>query len=678
MGHSTLPKLGIIAGGGLAPGMLIDACRAQGRPFHVLAVSGHADPEIIGDAPVDWIKVGQAGSGFGLLKQAGVAQVVMIGHVTRPTLSDLTPDLRTAAFFARIGLKSLGDDGVLRAVVAEFESEGFTVLGLDDILADCLAPVGQMGRIAPDAQALADIERGCEVAKGLGALDVGQAVVVQQGIVLGVEAIEGTEKLLDRVGGLARSGPGGVLVKAKKPRQDGRVDLPAVGVKTVLQAHRAGLRGIAVEAGGTLMLGREQIVAEADLLGLFVTGIAAQDAARAEAAASTPVFYIIAGEASGDALGAALMAALRRRLGDHIRFFGIGGAAMSEQGLSSLFPMAELSVMGLAEVLPRIPHILGRLRQTIDHIGTVKPTAVITIDSWGFCGRVQKHLKQTMPSVKRLHYVAPMVWAWKAKRAKHLAHVLDGLLTLLPFEPPWFTREGLPTTFVGHPVIEQSFPPELGAQFRAEHGIPDGAPIVLLLPGSRRNETARLLPVYAQVARSLAALHPDVRLVVPTVAGVAREVTQAVNTWGVPVVVVEGLAEKRGAFAAARVALAASGSVTLELAMARVPVIVAYKLSPVSAYVATKFLGLKLRYISLVNILADKPIIPEYIQSNCRPEALVKAIEGLLVEGPERDEQIRNLTQAMGFLGLGGASPSDRAADAVLKATGFMGDGVDH
>ncbi len=263
-------KLGIVAGGGEFPGLVIAACRAEGRPFHVLALTGHADPAVIGDAPTDWIRLGAAGTGFTLLKQAGVNEVVMIGPVRRPTLRELAPDLRTTRFFAKVGLKALGDDGLLRAVAREIESEGFHLVGVDEVLADCLAPTGVFGAIAPDDQAQADIRRGYQVALGLGRLDVGQSVVVQQGIVLGVEAIEGTDRLIRRCADLRRDGPGGVLIKVRKPGQDRRLDLPTIGVTTLHEAAAAGLRGIAVDAGGTLVLGRAAVIAEADRLGLFV------------------------------------------------------------------------------------------------------------------------------------------------------------------------------------------------------------------------------------------------------------------------------------------------------------------------------------------------------------------------------------------------------------------------
>jgi len=266
-------KLGIVAGGGAFPGLVIEACRAEGRPFHVLALTGHANPAVIGDAAADWIRLGEAGTGFKLLRQAGVDEVVMVGPVRRPSPLELAPDFRTAAFFARIGLKALGDDGLLRAVVAELERDGFRVVGIDAVLGDCLAPAGPLGNLAPDPRAEADIGRGVAVAAGLGVLDVGQAVVVQQGIVLAVEAAEGTDRLIRRSAELRRDGPGGVLVKMKKPGQDRRVDLPAIGLATLAEAAAAGLCGIAVEAGGTLVLGRAAVAAEADRLGLFVVGV---------------------------------------------------------------------------------------------------------------------------------------------------------------------------------------------------------------------------------------------------------------------------------------------------------------------------------------------------------------------------------------------------------------------
>jgi DUF1009 family protein len=266
-------RLGIIAGSGRLPHCLIEACKAQGRPFFVLALEGDADPADFADAPHAAVRIGAAAEGLQRLREAGVREIVMAGAVRRPSLVSLRPDWRTAKFFARIGYRALGDDGLLKAVIKELEGEGFTVVGVDQLLGGNLARAGLLGRHQPDGQAQADIEHGRAVATMLGAADVGQAVIVQQGLVLGLEAIEGTDALIERCAGLRREGPGGVLVKMAKPQQERRADLPTIGAETVVHAARAGLRGIAVEAGATLILDRPLAVETADREGLFLIGI---------------------------------------------------------------------------------------------------------------------------------------------------------------------------------------------------------------------------------------------------------------------------------------------------------------------------------------------------------------------------------------------------------------------
>ena len=267
-------KLGIIAGGGAVPGQLIQAARSQGRDCFVLAIKNSADPAALEGIDHVWLRMGQAGTAFDLLHEKKVVEVVMAGPVRRPTLAEMRPDWRTARFFARLGIKALGDDGLLSAVIGEFESEGFKVIGAHEVLGDLLALLGTWGKVQPDDQAGSDVKRAIVVAQGLGSLDVGQSVVVQQGIVLGVEAVEGTDALLERVSGLRRAGPGGVLVKLCKPGQDKRADLPTVGSDTVRRAAAAGLRGIAVEAGATIVVDLDKMVREADKAGVFIMGIA--------------------------------------------------------------------------------------------------------------------------------------------------------------------------------------------------------------------------------------------------------------------------------------------------------------------------------------------------------------------------------------------------------------------
>jgi UDP-2,3-diacylglucosamine hydrolase len=266
-------RLGIVAGNGGLPRRLVEACRESGRDVFVLALEGAAEPATIADAPHAWCRVGAAARGLALLRENAVAELVLAGGVRRPSLAALRPDWRAAKFLARVAYRALGDDGLLSAVVAELEREGFRVIGVDQILGSGLAPEGPFGRIRPDAQANADIAHGAHIARALGGLDIGQAVVVQQGLVLGVEAIEGTDELIRRCAKLRREGPGGVLVKLQKPGQEQRADRPVIGPQTAALAAEAGLRGIAVEAGATIVIDRDQVVAAADEAGLFVFGI---------------------------------------------------------------------------------------------------------------------------------------------------------------------------------------------------------------------------------------------------------------------------------------------------------------------------------------------------------------------------------------------------------------------
>ena len=266
--------LAILAGGGDLPRRLIEVCRARGREVFVIAFEGQTDPETTALAEHIWTRLAAAGEILDALRARGIVELVLAGPIRRPSLLSLRPDARAARFLARIGPRAFGDDGLLGAIVRALEEEeGFRVVGVDDVLGDVLAGAGVLGALRPDAAAGADIRRGLEVVRALGRLDVGQAVVVQQGIVLGVEAIEGTDALLARVATLRRPGPGGVLVKAKKPQQERRVDLPTVGPATVAGAAEAGLRGIAVEAGATLLIDRRATVMRADAAGLFLYGL---------------------------------------------------------------------------------------------------------------------------------------------------------------------------------------------------------------------------------------------------------------------------------------------------------------------------------------------------------------------------------------------------------------------
>lgn len=279
-----LPKLAIIAGGGKLPGLVIQACREAGRQFFVVALEGQADADMVAGAPHAWCRLGAAAKGEKILRDFGTEEVVFVGKVRRPSLKELRPDWRALKVIVKATARALGDDGLLRAIIREFEAAGVRVVAPHELVRGLLAVKGAYGRIKPDRQARIDIARGIAAAKAIGALDIGQAAIVQQGIVLGLEAIEGTDALLIRAGALRRKGPGGVLVKVAKPGQERRIDLPGVGVETVEAAAKAGLRGIAVEAGGALIVDRVKVAALADALGLFVFGVAA----AGETAAAAP------------------------------------------------------------------------------------------------------------------------------------------------------------------------------------------------------------------------------------------------------------------------------------------------------------------------------------------------------------------------------------------------------
>jgi lipid-A-disaccharide synthase len=653
-------KLGIVAGSGELPARLIAACRSEARPFFVLALKGAADPALVANVPHAWIRIGQGGEGMRLLRANGVGELVLAGGVRRPSPWALWPDWRAVKFYFNIGLKALGDDGLLRSVIKALEAEGFHVVGAETILKSALAPLGPLGRVHPDKRAEADIALGMREARKLGARDRGQAVVVQQGVVLAAEDKAGTDALIARVKTLKRPGPGGVLVKAAKPGQDRRADLPAIGPDTVAEAVDSGLIGIAVESYATLLIDRPAIVAAADRAGIFVVGVAASGAMAGEG----PLLYLIAGEPSGDALGANLMRALKEKTGGNLRFAGIGGELMAEQGLSSLVPMGELAIMGVAEVLPRARRIFQLVDQTVADIRRLSPDAVVTIDSSGFNWRVAQRLRRAGETLPLIHYVAPMVWAWRPGRARRMARWYDHLMALLPFEPPYFEAVGLSCSYVGHPVVEMGADKGDGAGFRKRHGVASGAKLLVVLPGSRRGEVKRLLPIFAQAVSRLAKRYPGLTIAIPTTENVAEDVVAMVAHWPVRVIVLRGPGERFDAFAACDTALAASGTVALELALAKAPTVVAYRVSRLTHWLVRHIV--KIDYAHILNLILKREAVPELIQGDCTPGRLADAVAHLLDDPDARKDQLAACQEGLKAIGYGGVSPGSRAASEVL------------
>ncbi len=376
--------------------------------------------------------------------------------------------------------------------------------------------------------------------------------------------------------------------------------------------------------------------------------------------------YLIAGEASGDALGAALLAGLRVLRPD-LQVQGIGGPLMQAEGLNSLFPMDELSVMGLAEVLPKYAHLKRRIREAAADVLAAAPDALITIDSPDFVLRVARIVRAARPDLRTIHYVAPSVWAWRPGRAANMAPVIDHVLALLPFEPPYMTDAGMTCDFVGHPVVSAPRASAAEAQaFRAELGC--GGPLVLALPGSRRGEVARLAPVIGGVLDRLRPAFPQAQVVLPTLRPVAAMVEDLTADWPIRPRIVEAPEARRAAFAAADVAIAASGTVSLELAANGVPMVIAYDMHPLTMWLMRRMA--RVDTVTLVNLVSETRVVPEFLGGRCTPDLIAPALLGLIGPGPARDAQLAAMRLTMERLGEGGDPPGLRAARSVLAAIG--------
>jgi lipid-A-disaccharide synthase len=395
------------------------------------------------------------------------------------------------------------------------------------------------------------------------------------------------------------------------------------------------------------------------------TAIPADRKTGAGGVPAAPFVFLIAGEPSGDALGAALIAALRERVGNGLRIAGIGGEQMAAEGLLSLVPLSDLAVGGVVEVLPRAPRILRHVRQTVAAIRDARPDAVVTIDSSGFTWRIAERLRRQGARMPLIHYVAPMVWAWRAGRARRIARWYDHLLTLLPFEPPYFERVGLAASFVGHPVVESGAGRGDAVRFRAAHAIADDELVLAVLPGSRAGEVRHLSPVFGEALRRLEREIGPFRVAVPTVATVADLVARSVADWPGRPLVLRGTAAKYDAFAASRAALAASGTVALELALAGVPMAVAYRLNRLTETLLDRIL--KVQQANLVNLLLGRRVVPEHWRRGCAPGPIASSLVGLIRDEAVRSAHLAAYSEAVERLRApGGLSPSGAAADRIL------------
>ena len=369
--------------------------------------------------------------------------------------------------------------------------------------------------------------------------------------------------------------------------------------------------------------------------------------------------FMIAGEVSGDKLGGALMEGLKTLM--PVEFFGVGGPLMEKQGMQSLFPMSELSLMGIVEILPKYRHLKRRIREVADAVLEHKPDVLITIDSPDFCLRVARLVKE-QSDTPTVHYVAPTVWAWRSGRAEKMAKHIDHVLALFPFEPPYMEAAGMTCDFVGHPVVSEPVATaDEALDFRKTHDLVD-APVVLALPGSRRGEVSRLASRFGEALTKVAETNHDLRVVVPCARPVYDLVKEQTKNWpGEPILLPPNTIEKPAAFRAADVALAASGTVSLELAAASTPMVIAYDMAWLSRAIIGKML--KIDTVTLVNIVSETRSVPEFIGKDCEPNAVAASLLDVLANSGAQDAAMR---MTMERLGLNGEAPGLRAAKSVL------------
>ena len=375
---------------------------------------------------------------------------------------------------------------------------------------------------------------------------------------------------------------------------------------------------------------------------------------------------IVAGEESGDALGGALASALRRREDAAVKLSGLGGRAMAEAGIVSAFAIDELSIVGLTAIPQRLPHIFRRIRQTAAAVVAARPDALVIVDSPDFTHRVARRVRRLAPSIPIVDYVSPSIWAWRPGRARAMRAYVDHVLAILPFEPAIHVKlGGPPCTYVGHPLIERiaELRPD-AAEARRRLADP---PLVLALPGSRSTEIRRLAPVFGSAIERIRMRAGPMELVIPTVPQVAAQLRAAVTGWALTPRIVTEPAEKWSAFRNARAALAASGTVTLELALSGVPMVAAYRLHFIEAVIARLIrLQARLPSVILANLVLGENVVPELLQEDCTPERAAAALLPILTDGPKRRRQIEAFRRLDAVMAIGSVTPSAKAADIVL------------
>ncbi|MDR3187347.1 MAG: lipid-A-disaccharide synthase [Holosporaceae bacterium] len=629
--------IGIVCGGGEYPRLVAQACCEKNLNFCLIFLGEFCDPQGWPPAKKLSVNLGEIGRAVNFFHENNVTKVVFAGRVKRPDFSKLSLDQKGSKWLLKLGKAIFGgDDALLRGVSHLLQEEGFELMAGTDLLDDVFLGDGIFSRRKPSDSDMKDIQIGFESAKRLGAQDLGQSAVVFRGKILGTEDADGTDALIERCAKLRKSSAGGILAKVSKPQQDDRLDLPAIGVDTIDKLHRHGFDGLAVEANKCIILDKRAVVDRANELGIFVVGVGSGKT-------KTKIF-IIAGEASGDYLGGKLMEDIHEISSGDVEFFGVGGECMEKAGLKKLFSIKELSIIGIFEVLGKIFHVKRLIDKTVTAICEYKPHAVVTIDSSGFTHRVDKKIKKIDGKIPIIHYVSPPVWAWRPWRAKSMHKFIDKLLVLFPFEEKLFANHKLKAVFVGHPVatdpnFEKPPPSDLRKFVKLVCGSSQRSAfkIITLLPGSRISEIKKLLPVMGEFSRLMRCKYTNVKFIIPTIKDMAPHIEALTSNWDQKPLIIKKKYVKNLAYYSSDLAVAASGTVTLELARVGLPAIVVYKTSAVT-YALVKFL-IKTPWVCLINILAGKKVVPELLQKACSGETIFACAKKLLSSAESKKQK---------------------------------------
>jgi lipid-A-disaccharide synthase len=650
--------IGIICGGGDYPRLVSRACVGKNLDFCLIFLNGFCDRRNWPKAPSISINFGEVGKAIDFLNQNKVKKIVFAGRVNRPNFKELLPDSKGRSWLLKLGKAIFaGDDALLRAITDLIHQEGFEVIAGTSLLEDIFFSEGIFSQRKPSKSDYEDINMGLAVAKKLGVSDLGQSVVVHNGRVLGEEDLFGTNALLERCGGKVEKG--GILVKISKPQQDERLDLPTIGVETIEVLHRNGFDGIVLEADKCIAINKKEIIDRANELNVFITAIKLP---RLK-------IFLIAGEASGDYLGGKLIETIGKIFHGKVEFFGIGGQCMEKAGLKKLFSINELSVIGILEVMGKILHIKKLIASVVKKIRDYQPGVIVTIDSSGFTHRVAKKIKKMGCKIPLVHYVAPPVWAWRGWRARSMHKFIDKLMVLFPFEPPYFEKHRLRTVFVGHPIaVDDDFNKPrplklrnfLGSVCKIEKR--EDYKIITLLPGSRRSEIVRHLPLLEKFTQLMAVKYKNIKFIIPTIENLAREIGDITSNWSQRPLVVTSKSQKVTAYYSSDVAVAASGTVTLELARVGLPFVAIYKTSRLT-YLIVKFL-IKVQNVCLVNLLAGTNVVPELLQENCTAEGIFNCVEKILTS-KESERQKKFFKKIIETLK---SDPEQAAKEIILAA----------